>query len=103
MEPTDDEDKAIMDEISNAEEDGPKWEEGRGCGRGDADFPLLPLNKLIKSCKSLPLPSSTVTRTGEILSSSFSDCVKSIVEVGMDETETFTLLKGFSSIYFFSD
>ena len=80
----------MIDERSNAKEDGPEWEEVCGCGGGGEDFPLLPLKRLIKSCKSLPLLASIVTGTGEILSSSSSECVKSIVEVGMDETETFT-------------
>ena len=88
----------MIDERSNAEEDGPYWEEGCGCGGGGEYFTFLPLNRLIKSCKSLPLPTSTVTGTREILSSSSSECVKSKVEVGMDENETFNLLKCFSSI-----
>ena len=89
----------MIDERRNAEEDGIDWEEGCGCGRGDEDFPLLPLNRLIKSCKSLPLPDSTVIGTREILSSSSSEWVKSIVEVGMDETEAFNFLKGFYSTW----
>ena len=42
-------------------------------GGGDEYFPLLPLNKLIKFCKSLPFVVSTVTDIGEILSSSSSE------------------------------
>ena len=97
VELVDNEDKAMIDERSNTKEDGPNWEEGCGCGGGDEDLPLLPLNKLIKSYKSLPFPASTVIGTGDILSSSSFEWVKSIVEVGMDETKTFNLLKGFSS------
>ena len=89
----------MIDERSNKEEYGLDREEGCGCGRGDKDLPLLPLNRLIKSCKSLPFPASTIIGIGEILSSSSSECVKYIVEVGMDETKGFNLLKGFSSIY----
>ena len=57
----------MIDERSNVEEDGIDWEEGCGCGGGDEDFPLLPLNKFPKSCKSLPFLASTVTGTGETL------------------------------------
>ena len=92
----------MIDERSNAENDGLDWEEVCGFGGGDEDFPLLPLNILIKSCKSLQFPASIVTGIGEIFSSSSSECVKSKVEVGMDETETFDLLKSFSSIWFCS-
>ena len=73
----------MIDERSNIEEDGIGWEEGCGCGGDDEDLPLL---QLIKSCKSLPLPVSTVIGIGEIFSSFSFECVKSIVEVRMDET-----------------
>ena len=43
----------MIDQRSIVEEDGPDWEEGCGCGGGGEDFPLLWLNRLIKSCKSL--------------------------------------------------
>ena len=89
----------MIDERSRAEDDGTDWEEGCDCRGGDEDFPLLPFNRLIRSCKSLPLPASIVTGTGEILSSSSFEWVKSIVEVGMDETEAFKFLKGFSSTW----
>ena len=72
VEPSDNEDKAIIDERSNGEEDGPDQEEDCGCGGGDEVLPLLPLNTSVKFCKSLPCPVSTVTGTGEILSSSSS-------------------------------
>ena len=71
----------MIDERSNAEEDGPDWEEGCGCGGGDEFLPLLPLNTPVKFCKSLV---STVIGTGEALSSSSSECVKSTVEVEID-------------------
>ena len=45
IEPIDNEDKAMIDERSNIEEDGPNWEEGCGCGGGYEDFPLLALIK----------------------------------------------------------
>ena len=88
VKPSDNEDKAIV-ERSNGEDDGPYWEEGLGCGGGDEDFPLQPLNKSVKFCKSLPFPVSMVTGTGETLSSSSSKCFKSIVKVGIDEILNF--------------
>ena len=99
VEPAYNEDKAIIDERSNSEEDGPDWDEVCGCGGGDAIFSLLPLNKLIKSYKSLPFQVSPVIGTREILSSSSSEWVNSILETGMDELEIFNLLKGFSLIW----
>ena len=76
----------MIDERINAKDDGKGWDECCGCVGGDEYFPLLPFNILIRSCKSLPLPVSTVTEIGEILSSSSSECVKSIVDTWMDGT-----------------
>ena len=80
------EDKARIDERSKAEDDGKGWEEGCDYGRANEDLSLLPLNKFINSFKSLPFPGSTVTGTGETLSSFSFELVKYIVEAGMDET-----------------
>ena len=82
VEPTNNEDKAIIDEISNAEEDGLDWEESWDCEGGDEELPLLPL---VKFSKLLPFPVSMVIGIGETLSSSSSESIKSIVEVGIDE------------------
>ena len=71
-EPEGKEDKAMMDGMSKAEDDGKGSEEGCGCELVDEGFPLLPLNKLIKSYKSLAFPPSIVKGTGEILSTSSS-------------------------------
>ena len=67
VKPVDKEDKARIDERSNAEDDGQGWEEGCDCGRDDEYFPLLPLNKFINSCKSLEFTVSTMTSTVQSL------------------------------------
>ena len=78
--------KARIDERSNAEDDGQGSEENCDFGRADEDLPLLPLNKFMNSCNLFPFPGSLVTSAGESLSSSSSELVKYIVEVGKDET-----------------
>ena len=98
VEPIDKEDSAMINKRSKAKDDGTWSKEGCDWGSADEDFPLLPLNKFINSYKLLPFLVSTVTGTGDILSSSSYEWVKSILEVGMDETWTFIFLNGFSSI-----
>ena len=80
------ENKARIDERSNAEDDGQGSEEDYEFGKANEDLSLLPLNKFMNSYKLLPFPASSVTGTGESLSSSSSELVKSIVEAGNDET-----------------
>ena len=86
VEPVSKEDKARIDERSNAEDDGQGSEENCDFGRVDEDLPLLPLNKFMNSCKLLPFSTSSVTSTGESLSSSSFELIKSIVKAGNDET-----------------
>ena len=100
VELTDNEDKAIIDEISNAEEEGLDLEESWDCKGGDEDLSLLPL---VKFNKLLPLPVSTVIGIGETLSYSSSEWVKSIVEVGIDEIKYSIHLRGFYSICAYTD
>ena len=63
----------MIDGRSKSKDNGQGWEEGCDCEGADEDFPLLPLKKLTKSCKSLAFTASIVTGTGEILSSSSSE------------------------------
>ena len=86
VEPIGKEDKDRINERINVEDDGQVSEEDCDFGRADEGLPFLPLNKFMKSCKLLPFQGSSVTGTGEILSSSSSELVKSIVEAGNDET-----------------
>ena len=85
VEPVGKEDKTTIDDRSNAEEDGQGSEEDCDFGRTDEDLPLLPLNTFMKSYKLLPFPASSVTGAWEIISSSSSELVKSIVEARNDE------------------
>ena len=78
--------KARIAERSNAKDDGQYSKEDCHFGRADEDLPLLPLNKFMNFCKLLPFPASSVTGTGESISSSSSELVKYIVEIGNDET-----------------
>ena len=73
--------KARINERSNAKDDGQGSEEYFDFGRADEDLPLLLVNKFMNSCKLLPFPTSLVTVTGESLSSSSSELVKSIIEL----------------------
>ena len=90
------EDKARIDESSNTEDNGQGSEEDYDFRRDDEDLPLLPLNKFMNSCKLLPFPNSSVTSTGESLSSSSFELGKFIVEATNDGTQTFNSLSGFS-------
>ena len=49
VEQVDNDDKDIIDERSNVEEDGPDREESWDYEGGDEDLPLLPLEKFSKS------------------------------------------------------
>ena len=86
VDPVGKEDKARIDERSNALDDGQGSEEYCDFGRADEDLALLPLKQFMNSYKLLPFPSSSVTGIGKIISSSSSELVKSIVEEGNDET-----------------
>ena len=103
VEPVGKENKARIDERSNVKDDGKGSEEDCDFGRDDEVFPLPPLNKFMNSCKLLPFPASSMTGTGESISSCSSELVKSIVEAGNDETLTFNSLSVFSSIFVCSD
>ena len=63
VEPVDKEDKAMIDERSKAEYDGPGWDEGCDCGRDDEDFPLLPLKNLKVQVSSIPTSTIDLTHS----------------------------------------
>ena len=85
VESIDTEDKARIDERSNAEDDGQGSEEYCDFGRANEDLSLLPLSTFMNSCKLLPFPNSSVIVKKETLSFSSSfELVKSIVEAGND-------------------